>query len=119
MSNHTLRIATTRQLEVSVRAAGFEPVILPEQVTADFNRPLSNRLADGEIYRPFLENTPVDLVLDHIGGAYLEKNLQALAIGGRLVLIGLMIFTGVLLMLVYDPTPERAYDFYAVPKVVE
>jgi len=32
----------------------------------------------------------VDVVLDHIGGSYLERNLQALAVGGRLVVIGLM-----------------------------
>jgi putative PIG3 family NAD(P)H quinone oxidoreductase len=32
----------------------------------------------------------VDLVLDSIGAPYLEKNLAALATGGRLVLIGLM-----------------------------
>src|SRR5207249_4471750 len=32
----------------------------------------------------------VDVVLDHLGAAYLEKNLAALAVGGRLVLIGLM-----------------------------
>jgi NADPH:quinone reductase-like Zn-dependent oxidoreductase len=32
----------------------------------------------------------VDVVLDSIGAAYLEQNLNALAIGGRLVLIGLM-----------------------------
>jgi putative PIG3 family NAD(P)H quinone oxidoreductase len=32
----------------------------------------------------------VDLVLDSIGAPYLEKNLSALAIGGRLVEIGLM-----------------------------
>lgn len=32
----------------------------------------------------------VDVVLDHIGASYLERNLAALAIGGRLVLIGLM-----------------------------
>ncbi len=32
----------------------------------------------------------VDVVLDHIGAAYLEANLASLAIGGRLVLIGLM-----------------------------
>ena len=31
-----------------------------------------------------------DVVLDHIGGAYLAKNLGALATGGRLVIIGLM-----------------------------
>lgn len=32
----------------------------------------------------------VDVVLDHIGAKYLAKNLEALAIGGRLVEIGLM-----------------------------
>ena len=32
----------------------------------------------------------VDVILDHIGGAYLTQNLEALAQGGRLVLIGLM-----------------------------
>jgi putative PIG3 family NAD(P)H quinone oxidoreductase len=32
----------------------------------------------------------VDVVLDSIGGPYLERNLQSLAIGGRLVEIGLM-----------------------------
>ena len=32
----------------------------------------------------------VDVVLDHIGGAYLEKNCSALAVEGRLVVIGLM-----------------------------
>jgi NADPH:quinone reductase-like Zn-dependent oxidoreductase len=32
----------------------------------------------------------VDLVLDHIGAAYLEKNLASLGTGGRLVMIGLM-----------------------------
>ena len=32
----------------------------------------------------------VDLVLDSIGGPYLDRNLQALAVGGRLVIIGLM-----------------------------
>ncbi len=32
----------------------------------------------------------VDVVLDHIGAAYLKQNLEALRVGGRLVVIGLM-----------------------------
>ena len=32
----------------------------------------------------------VDVVLDHIGGSYLQQNLASLATGGRLVIIGLM-----------------------------
>jgi NADPH2:quinone reductase len=31
-----------------------------------------------------------DIILDHIGGAYLRQNLKCLAVGGRLVVIGLM-----------------------------
>ena len=38
----------------------------------------------------FTDNRGVDVVLDHIGAAYLEKNLKALAIGGRLLIIGIM-----------------------------
>lgn len=36
------------------------------------------------------ERRGVDVILDHIGAAYLEKNLNALAIGGRLLIIGIM-----------------------------
>jgi len=32
----------------------------------------------------------VDVILDHIGAAYLGKNLKSLAVYGRLVLIGVM-----------------------------
>ena len=31
-----------------------------------------------------------DVILDHLGGAYLKRNLRSLALGGRLVIIGLM-----------------------------
>lgn len=31
-----------------------------------------------------------DVILDHIGGAYLTRNMQALAVGGRIALIGIM-----------------------------
>jgi len=36
------------------------------------------------------EGRGVDVLLDAIGGAYLEANLRSLAVGGRLVVIGLM-----------------------------
>jgi putative PIG3 family NAD(P)H quinone oxidoreductase len=32
----------------------------------------------------------VDVILDHIGGKYLERNMASLAVGGRLVIIGLL-----------------------------
>lgn len=37
----------------------------------------------------FVEHGPYDVVLDVIGGAYLERNVRALAADGRLVIIGL------------------------------
>ena len=40
--------------------------------------------------RSFTNGRGVDVILDHIGAGYLEKNLKALAIGGRLVIIGIM-----------------------------
>jgi putative PIG3 family NAD(P)H quinone oxidoreductase len=32
----------------------------------------------------------VDVILDHVGGPYLERNIKTLAVGGRLALIGIM-----------------------------
>lgn len=43
-----------------------------------------------EVARQATEGRGVDLVLDSIGAAYLERNLACLALEGRLVLIGLM-----------------------------
>jgi putative PIG3 family NAD(P)H quinone oxidoreductase len=36
------------------------------------------------------ENRGVDLILDHLGGPYLSRNVSALAMNGRLILIGTM-----------------------------
>lgn len=36
------------------------------------------------------EGRGVDVILDHIGAAYLDANLRSLAVGGRLVVIGIM-----------------------------
>ncbi|HVR30577.1 MAG TPA: NAD(P)H-quinone oxidoreductase [Thermoanaerobaculia bacterium] len=54
---------------------------------------LNYRELDGKFAAPVLEATGgrgVDLVLDSIGASYLAQHLEALAIGGRLVVIGLM-----------------------------
>ncbi|MEK6798654.1 MAG: glycosyltransferase [Planctomycetota bacterium] len=64
MTRRLLRIATTAQLERSVRQAGFDAYVLPPIPTDDFHRPLAQRLSDGEIHRPFLEKHDIDLVLD-------------------------------------------------------
>ena len=69
MSRRSLRIATTKQLFDSVRAAGFDAYLLPESVNVDFNRSLDQRLADGAVYEPFLEENQIDLILDHNTGA--------------------------------------------------
>lgn len=59
-----LRIATTIQLESSVRDAGFDAYLLPELPSLDFNRTLDQRIEDGKIYGPFLEKNDIDLVID-------------------------------------------------------
>lgn len=49
------------------------------------------RTADfAQACREATDGRGVDVVLDSIGAPYLEKNLASLAVGGRLVLIGLM-----------------------------
>jgi putative PIG3 family NAD(P)H quinone oxidoreductase len=43
-----------------------------------------------EAVRELTDKHGVDVILDHIGGKYLTQNLASLAVGGRLVIIGLM-----------------------------
>lgn len=61
----TLRVATTKQLERSVRAAGFDTYVLPELPSLDFNRSIDERTSDGAVYRPFLEENDIELVVDY------------------------------------------------------
>lgn len=42
------------------------------------------------VVRALTDNHGADLILDHIGAAYFQSNLKALAVEGRLVIIGLM-----------------------------
>lgn len=65
MIRRPLRIATTIQLETSVRAAGYDTYLLPELPDRDFNRTLQQRIKDGEIYKPFLEKHDIDVILDY------------------------------------------------------
>jgi len=64
MIRRPLRIATTQQLERSVRTAGFEAYRLPKIASEDFHRSLKQRLEDGPVYRAFLEKHDIDLLLD-------------------------------------------------------
>ncbi len=59
-----LRIATTSQMIASVRAAGFDGVLLPTLPDEDIHRGMERRLADGAILEPFLRRERVDLLLD-------------------------------------------------------
>jgi len=55
------------------------------------DRAVNYREADFvEAVRAQTDGRGVDVVLDSIGAPYLERNLAALAVGGRLVMIGLM-----------------------------
>ena len=51
-----------------------------------------NYLAEdfSKVIRDFTDEQGVDVILDHIGGTYLNKNMKALAVGGRLLSIGVM-----------------------------
>jgi putative PIG3 family NAD(P)H quinone oxidoreductase len=69
--------ASTGKVE-RVRALGAERVI--DYRNEDF----------AEIVRAATGGRGADVILDHIGGPYLAGNVQALAVGGRLALIGVM-----------------------------
>ena len=59
------------------RALGAEPILYHAENFADRARALTDKRG-------------VDVILDHIGGAYLADNLRCLATYGRLVIIGLL-----------------------------
>ncbi len=69
--------ASTGKME-RVKELGVDHVI--DYKTEDF----------AEATRDVTDKKGTDIILDHIGGAYLRQNLKALAVGGRLVIIGLM-----------------------------
>jgi putative PIG3 family NAD(P)H quinone oxidoreductase len=80
------------------RAAGARCIVTAGsaekcQRCLDLGADVALNYRDGDFAPQVLEATGgkgVDVVLDHIGASYLEGNLRSLAVGGRLVLIGLM-----------------------------
>ena len=69
--------ASTGKIE-RVKALGADVVI--DYKTEDFV----------EAVQRHTEQRGVDVILDHLGGSYLAQNVRALAIGGRLAVIGVM-----------------------------
>lgn len=64
-----MRIASPKELQPAIRAAGYEAVLLPELPDYDIQRPFERRLADGDIFLPFFERHDIDLVVDFDAGA--------------------------------------------------
>ena len=72
-------IVTASPSKVSrVKDLGANLVI--DYTTEDFSK----------VVRSFTNNRGADVILDHIGGAYLSGNMKSLAVGGRLLSIGVM-----------------------------
>ena len=69
--------ASTAKVE-RVKALGADIVI--DYKTEDF----------ADAVQRHTDNRGVDVILDHLGGAYLERNVRSLATGGRLAVIGVM-----------------------------
>src|SRR5690606_24735156 len=81
-----VQLATARGVEVWATAGS--------ETKGELCRKLGATRAINHRSRDFVEvvvaNGRVDMVLDIVGGAYLEKNLRCLREGGRLVSIGFM-----------------------------
>ncbi|WP_431676371.1 NAD(P)H-quinone oxidoreductase [Kitasatospora sp. KL5] len=76
-----VQIAKALGARVVTTAGGPEKTALARQLGAD--------LAIDYRTQDFVEHGPYDVILDVIGGQYLERNVRSLAADGRLVVIGL------------------------------
>jgi putative PIG3 family NAD(P)H quinone oxidoreductase len=79
----------THAIQVAVAQGAVVTVTVGSALKAD--RALSLGAARAVLYRDedFVEAGPFDVILDNMGAAYLDRNVQALAVGGRLAVIGL------------------------------
>jgi putative PIG3 family NAD(P)H quinone oxidoreductase len=84
-----IQLATVRGATVFATAGSDDKVRACETLGA--RRAINYRTQDFvEVIRDVTGGTGVDVILDIMGGSYLNRNLAALAVDGRLVQIGLM-----------------------------
>ncbi|MDP9181370.1 MAG: NAD(P)H-quinone oxidoreductase [Actinomycetota bacterium] len=81
IGTHATQVATALGSEVTVTVGS------PEKA----ERAVALGAHKAVLYREedFVEAGPFDVILDNMGAAYLERNVQALSVGGRLVVIGM------------------------------
>jgi putative PIG3 family NAD(P)H quinone oxidoreductase len=84
-----IQLAVARGVTVLATAGSDDKCRACEDLGA--KQAINYRTADFvEAVRELTDGTGVDVVLDMVGGSYVARNLSALAVDGRLVLIGLM-----------------------------
>jgi putative PIG3 family NAD(P)H quinone oxidoreductase len=84
-----IQLAAARGATVLATAGSDEKCRVCEDLGA--TQAINYRTADFvEAVRELTSGAGVDLILDMVGGSYVERNLEALATGGRLVEIGFM-----------------------------
>jgi len=84
-----IQLAVARGARVFATAGSDEKCRVSEQLGAE--RGINYRTHDFvEVVNALTEGRGVDLILDIVGGDYVERNMRALALEGRLVQIGLM-----------------------------
>jgi putative PIG3 family NAD(P)H quinone oxidoreductase len=84
-----IQLATARGIRVFATAGTDHKCRACEALGAD--RGINYRTQDyAAVVKELTSGRGVDVVLDHIGAEYFERNLAALAVDGRLVQIGLM-----------------------------
>ncbi len=84
-----LQLARARGARVLCTAGSPEKLTRCEQLGAD--RAISYRDEDfAAVVREFTCGTGADVILDIMGASYLARNIESLAVGGRLVVIGLL-----------------------------
>lgn len=88
IGTHAIQIAKTLGAQVAVTAGSPEKLAICTELGADV--PISYRDEDFvEQVRAATQGRGADVILDLMGASYLDRNLNALALDGRLVIIGM------------------------------